>query len=150
MDTADLLKLDVITAGPLLRLMAARRGLEEQEFSVDDGWDILKAFAQFPTLVQDHGCVFQTTATEGDPNQVQIFMGRELSQMTPAGRVRDRVSGFQFIADSPGGVEEFESWSEDFGNLDEFFAYVEGTSAFTAARTAATFFAAFWIQEEEK
>ena len=150
MDTADLLKLDVITAGPLIRLMAARRGLEEQDFSVDQGWDILKSFARFPTLVQDHGCVFQATATEGDPNQLETFMGRDLSEMTPGGWVRRRVSGFQFIAPASGGVEELECWSEDFESLDEFFAYVERTSAFAAARTALSVFASFWVQEEDE
>lgn len=150
MEIADLLKLDVITAGPLIRLMAARRGLEEQEFSVDEAWDILKWFARFPTRVRDHGCVFQAAPTEGDPNQVEIFMGRDLSEMTFGGWVRRRITGFQFIAAAPGGVDEMECWSENFESLDEFFAYVERTSAFAATRAAPSLVATFWVQEEDR
>ena len=149
MNTADLLKLDVLTAGPLIRLMTARRGLEEQGFSVDEGWEILKEFARFPTLVQDHGCVFQTAPTEGDSDQMEIFMGRDLSEMTQGGWVRHRISGFQFIVTAQGSVEELESWSEDFGSLDEFFASVEGSPEFGVARTAPCMFAAFWTQEDD-
>ena len=150
MDPADLVKLNVITAGPLIRLMAARRGLEEQEFSVDEGWDLLKSFARFPALVKDNGCVFQAAATEGDPNDLEIFMGRDLSQMMPSGGELRRNTGFQFIAAASGAVEELECWSEDFESLDEFFAHVEATSVFAIARTAPCVFASFWVQEDDE
>jgi hypothetical protein len=153
MDAQDLLCLTVPKADPVLRLLAAHAGHGDGEFGFEEGWEIFKAYSRLPVSVDDGGSTFQITASEADPDTLEVFMGRQLSQRSEFGLTDTRVVGMYFVFDPPGpgkGGDELdpqELWSQDFSSIDDFFAAVENSVGFRTACRRSLFSAVFHSQE---
>lgn len=164
-DADELLRLNVIKADPVLRLIAAQKGFEDGLFGFLDGWTIFKIFMKLPAAVRDDGGTFQAHPAEGDPDVLEIFMGRQLSEIGEMGFRDTRAVGLHFVfhpsgkpaatpdpgegPDDPEDPEdEEELWSADFDTLEEFFAAVEESEGFRTACTRAMIAVSFHSQEE--
>ena len=157
MDANKLLSLNVTKAEPVLRLLAAHAGHDDGDFGFEWGWEVFKVFSRLPAMVDDGGSTFQVQATEADPETIEVFFGRQLSERTQYGFMDTRVVGMHFVVHPPDRdaepvqedeeVEDQEFWSSDFASIDDFVAAVEGSVGFRIARTRNLMSAVFYSQE---
>ena len=152
MDLHQPLTLNVLTAGPILRLLVAALGYENDDIPFPEGWAAFKNFLAFPTVIGDDGGTFQVCPAEEDPLVFDVFIGRQLSerrrsQLSEVDYEDTRIVGINFVLEAPDPVDELEVWSKDFPDLSTFFGHVENTSAFHAALSAQLAIATFYSQE---
>jgi len=143
------IRLDILTADPLLRLLVAAEGHEAPPFV--PSWRAFKRFMALPTLIRDGGATFQVFESEGDLSQLEVFFGRELGQLHVS--VDDweevRVVGVHFVFDVEHALEPHDLWSRDEASVDEFFELVEGSDAYRLASEGQLIASAFYSQEAD-
>lgn len=130
------LELNALTLGPLLRLLLAQHGLEADMLPPDDAWHVFRIFARLPCPGLRDVCSFQATrrSEDDEPPLVPYLyctLSRELA--TEAGEgLRATQIQWGVDLDKDEDVEEVELWSDDFDDLEAFFARVEEAPAFGA------------------
>jgi hypothetical protein len=151
----DLLKLTVLSADPILRLLVARLGHEESDLPFAASWMAFKRFMAFPTTVSGGAGTFQIIRNEADGRVLEICFGRQLSEeRAEYGGTDTRVVGIHFLfspvaaPDDGRRVLEIEMWSSNFPSLDDFYRGVEATDAFRFAFTASQPVTTFWSDRD--
>ena len=132
------LELNIKTAGPLLRLLLAQRGLEDPDLEPDGAWDVFKLFCRLPAKTEVDLVSFQATWTPEDAEQAPdppLFYCTWTRELTEADEFFSNTRAIQIqwsFDPQESGLDEFEAWSEDFPNLDAFIQQVESTPQFRA------------------
>ena len=135
------LEVNLLTAGPLLRLILAQHGAEPPQMSAQDAWSAFKVFMHFRSLLSNDVASFQATwnpedtvdVPDPDPPIFYCTWSRELvddsGPMGQEGRAIQIQWAFDPVEDHLG---ELEIWSDAFATLDEFFNAVEVSAPFHA------------------
>jgi hypothetical protein len=130
------LQINLITAGPLLRLLLAMDDAEDPYSPSESNWEVFKLFCRLPASVTSDVISFQASWTPEDaaevpdPPMFYCTWSREL-QDSERFVPETRAVQIQWAID-PGTdvMQDFEAWSDDFPDLESFFAAVEGSPQF--------------------
>lgn len=131
------LEINLLTAGPLLRLILAQHDVEPPNMPAAEAWEAFKVFLRFPSALRTDVASFQATWTPEDtvdvpdPPFFYCTWSRELVDDTGLVGPEGRAIQIQWAFDPVDqDVPEMEIWSDAFDSLQAFFDAVEGSEAF--------------------
>ena len=128
------LRLNTLTALPVLHYLVADAGLQAPAITVRDGWRIYQAFLKLPAESSEDVAGFQT-AWLRESRETPVFELAFCRQLTDtAYGDLTRVVAIQFLLDdAPDHLSEVQTWSSDFPFLDRFLDHVEHLPEFEYA-----------------
>jgi len=141
--------LNLCTAEPILRLLVALRGHDQEHFSVLGAWEAFKLFGEIETTLEDGGATFQVYPAEASSSQFEVFFGRQLTGPTEPGYRLSRMVGVHVLLEtSEREVDPEELWSHDLSDRAAFFSRVEGLEQLAIAARAPLMMVTFVVEEE--
>ena len=131
------MRINTLTADPVLRYLLADAGLEPPSVPVREGWEIFKKFLALPTESKRDAAGFQTSWIRENPAApvFSVIFCRQLSE--DEGGIINRAVALNFLFDDArSDLAEHEIWSTDFRRLDDFLDHVERLREFDFALEA--------------
>ena len=128
------LRVNTLTALPVLQYLIADAGLHAPAITVRDGWRIYQSFLKLPAESSEDLAGFQTAWLHENPDApvFELAFCRQLTD-TAYGDLT-RIVAIQFLLDdAPRALSEIDAWSSNFDSLDRFLDHVERLPEFEYA-----------------
>ncbi len=131
------MRINTLTAQPVLRYLLAEAGFEPPLIPVREGWQIFKKFLGLPAESFKDLAGFQSSWIRENPAQ-PVFSLVFCRQLTAdKTEVDTRTIALTYLFEDPKwDLDEQECWSADFRNLDAFLDHVERLREFDFALDA--------------
>lgn len=146
------LRINTLTAAPLLRPLLALEGMEPPDLDPERAWAVFKRFVSLPAESPQDLATFQAhwhTLSDDTP-QLACLFARPLSD-DATGFETTRSIQIEYIYDLPYSerLAELEVWSDEFPSLDAFFAHVEKLPHFRMMREQSAVMCDLYAEEPE-
>lgn len=119
-------RINTLTAQPVLRYLLAEAGFEPPMVPVREGWDVFQKYLALPAESAQDVAGFQSSWIRENPEQpvFSIVLCRQLTDDKSAMSTRTIALNFLF-EDPKWDLDEQEYWSTDFRSLDAFLDHVD-------------------------
>ena len=131
------MRINTLTALPVLKYLLAEQGIEPPAIPFRTAWEVFQRFLKLPAESREDLAGFQVTWLKENPQEpvLQVLLCRQLQDDAPGIGLLRRIVGLQFLyAGARVTVDDGELWSNDFHSLDSFLDQVEKQPAFDYAR----------------
>lgn len=154
-DPQSLLRVNTLTAGPLLRLLLALEGMEPPDIDPARAWQVFRRFLALPSESVQDVASFQAR-WEGETGDAPVLFCTFVRQLTDedpdaiAPRTRSIELEYSYDVPRVDQLPELDVWSDSYRSLDEFAAHVERLPHFRLMEREGASFCDIFVEDMEE